>query len=313
MENLFKLLKKKKSGCWINHFFLGLFGYSDDNFALAPSIHALRDMLKTISNYAAEHNLSFSTHPDPEKCNTKVMAFMQKPRTLHDIYLGPAKLPLVDSCKHHGNNLKNVIDGCQEDMRIKAAKYVSKNIELNQEFYFSHPRTKIEINKIWSTHFTGSPLWNLFSEGALKIESCYNKSQKCMLILPYATHRFLIEPLSNEKHIKLVLIERFVSFMERIERSGKLAIRMLKAEAIKDVRSTTGANYRGIMMLLGNMNVSKVTIQSIKHLKYRPVSDNDQWTVMMVKELYDVLNGDTELEGFDQTEIKNMMEFLCTS
>ena len=100
---------------------------------------------------------------------------------------------------------------------------------------------------------------------------------KYMMNLPYATHRFLIEPLSNEKHIKhikLVLIERFVSFMEIIKKSGKLAIRMLKSEAIKDVRSTTGANYRGIMMLLGNMNVSKVAIQSIKNLKYRPVSDN---------------------------------------
>ena len=93
------------------------------------------------------------------------MAFMKKPRVLPDIYLGLAKLPWVDNCKHLGNNLKNVIDGCHEDMRIKAAKYVSKNIELNQEFYFSHPRTKIEINKIWNTHFTGSPLWNLFSDG----------------------------------------------------------------------------------------------------------------------------------------------------
>ena len=201
VENLFVLLKKKKSGCWITHFFLGLFGYSDDNFALAPSIHALRDMLKTISEYAEEHNHHFSTHPDPAKCKTKLLAFMKKPRKLPDIFLGPAKLPWVDNCKHLGNYLKNVIDGCQEDIRIKVAKYASKNIELNQEFYFSHPRTKIEINKIWNTHFTGSPLWNLFSEGALKVESCYNKSMKHMMNLPYATHRFLIEPLSNERHI----------------------------------------------------------------------------------------------------------------
>ena len=270
-------------------------------------------MLKTISEYAEEHNLHFSTHPDPAKCKTILLAFMKKPRKLPDIFLGPAKLPWVDNCKHLGNYLKNVIDGCQEDMRIKVAKYASKNIELNQEFYFSHPRTKIEINKIWNTHFTGSPLWNLFSEGALKVESCYNKSMKHMMNLPYATHRFLIEPLSNERHIKQVLIERFVSFMERIETSGKLAIKMLKSEAKKDVRSTTGANYRGIMMLLNNMNVNSVTIQSVKNLEYRQVSENDQWTVMMVKELHDVLNGDTVLEGFEPTEVKNMMEFLCTS
>ena len=313
VENLFELLKKKKSGCWINHFFLGLFGYSDDNFTLAPSIHALRDMLMTIAAYAEEHNLRFSTDPNPKKCKTKVMAFMKKPRVLPDVHLGPAKLPWVDNCKHLGNHLKNVIDGCQEDMRIKSARYVSKNIELNQEFYFSHPETKIEINKIWNTHFTGSTLWNLFSDGALKIESCYNRSLKYMMDLPYATHRFLIEPLSNERHIKLVLIERFISFMERIEKSGKQAIKMLKLEASKDVRSTTGSNYRGIMILLGNMDVRSVSIQSIRQLEYRPVSEHDQWKVMLAKELYDVLNGDTELEGFNMTDVEDMMEFLCTS
>ena len=34
---------------------------------------------------------------------------------------------------------------------------------------------------------------------------------------------------------------------------------------------------------------------------------------MMVKELHDVLNGDTVLEVFEPTEVKKMMEFLCTS
>ena len=308
MENLFKFLKKKKSGCWINHIFLGMFGYSDDNFALAPSIHALRDMLKTISDYAEEHNLRFSTNPNPKKCKTKVMAFMKKPRILPDIYLGPAKLPWVDNCIHLGNNLKNVIDGCQEDMKIKSARYVSKNIELNQEFYFSHPETKIGINKIWNTHFTGRNLWNLFTEGAVKVKFCYNSSQKYMMYLPYATHRFLIEPLSNEKHIMFVLIERFISFMEIIEKSRKQAIKMLKSEASKDVRSTTGSNYRGFMMILCDMNVGSVTIQSIRNLEYRPVSDNDQWKVILAKELYDVLNGNTALEGFDLTEVEDMMD-----
>ena len=92
VEDLFATLKKKRSGFWINGCFFGLFGYSDDIFALAPSIHALRDMMKTISEYAQEHGLCFSTHPDPKKCKTKVMAFLKKPRALPDVHLGTAKL-----------------------------------------------------------------------------------------------------------------------------------------------------------------------------------------------------------------------------
>ena len=76
------------------------------------------------------------------------MAFMKRPLKLPDFYLGQAKLPWVDHCKHLGNNIKNIIDCCQEDMRIKRAQHVSKNVEINQEFYFTHARTKIQINKI---------------------------------------------------------------------------------------------------------------------------------------------------------------------
>ena len=139
-------------------------------------------------------------------------------------------------------------------MKIKSAKYISKNIEINQEFHFSHPKTKIMVNKIWNTHFTGSPLWNLFSDGSQNIEVSYNKSIKHKMNLHYATHRSLIEPLSSQKQIKLVLIQGFVSFMDKIEKS---ALRMLKHEAIKDVRSTTGTNFRGIMLLIGDMSIEK--------------------------------------------------------
>ena len=35
-EDLFRALERHRSGCWINGFFLGFLGYSDDNICLAP-------------------------------------------------------------------------------------------------------------------------------------------------------------------------------------------------------------------------------------------------------------------------------------
>ena len=60
-EKLFTKLENQRSGCWVNGMFLGLLGYSDDNIILAPSLHALQKMLKTCEEFAAEHNLKFST------------------------------------------------------------------------------------------------------------------------------------------------------------------------------------------------------------------------------------------------------------
>ena len=131
--------------------------------------------------------------------------------------------------------------------------------------------------------------------------------------LPFATHRCLIEPLSGERHIKIVLIKRFVSFMEKIDKSSKSALKMLKSEALKDVRSVTGTNFRGIMHLMGEMNIKKVSLLNVENLQYRAVTDVDKWKLIMTKELSDVMNGDTEVEGFDWMELKDIFHSLCVS
>ena len=66
-NQFFQRLRNSKSGCWINQHYLGIFGYSDDNFLLAPSLSALQDMLKICEEYAKEHGLKFSTDPNPPK------------------------------------------------------------------------------------------------------------------------------------------------------------------------------------------------------------------------------------------------------
>ena len=313
VEDLFQVLKKKRSGCWINGIFLGLFGYSDDNFALAPSISALREMMKTIYEYAQEHNLKFSTHPDPRKCKTKVMAFLKKPRPLPVIVLGQVPLPWVDQCKHLGNNIKNVIDGCQEDMRIKRAQYISKNIEINQEFHFSAASTRLKVNQIWNTHFSGSPLLNLFIPGAERFVGSYNKSMKCMMNLPIESHRFLLEPLSGEKPLMVILISRFLSFMDQIDKSEKTAIKMLKREAMKDVRSITGNNFRRIMLLMGEDSFKNVNKYNVDKINYYKVKMEDMWKVKIATEAMDVRDGNGEIATFKKEEIEAMLQFACVS
>ena len=46
-EELFSILKQRRSGCWMLESYSGIFGYSDDNWLLAPSLNALQDMLTT--------------------------------------------------------------------------------------------------------------------------------------------------------------------------------------------------------------------------------------------------------------------------
>ena len=67
VNGLFERLRSRKSGCWMGSTYLGIMGYADDNFLLAPSRDALQNMLETCEEYSEEHNLKFSTDANPVK------------------------------------------------------------------------------------------------------------------------------------------------------------------------------------------------------------------------------------------------------
>ena len=146
---------------------------------------------------------------------------MKKPCPLPNLILCGNPLPWTDKVKHLGINISNKINGCEYDIQVKKAQYIGRNVELNQEFSFVHPLTKLKINKIFNTHFYGSQVWNLFGPGAAGLEATYNRSVKAMLDLPLRTHRSLIEPLTNDRHIKFTLIRRFWASWTRSPPQGR--------------------------------------------------------------------------------------------
>ena len=47
IDDLFKILRKRKTGCWISGSFVGILGYADDLTLLSPTIDGLQEMVKT--------------------------------------------------------------------------------------------------------------------------------------------------------------------------------------------------------------------------------------------------------------------------
>ena len=78
IDNLFKILRKKRNGCWVNSYFAGIIGDADVLLLLGPCIDSLQDMVDFCEEYGDSHNLTFSTHSDIKKCKTKCMALIKK-------------------------------------------------------------------------------------------------------------------------------------------------------------------------------------------------------------------------------------------
>ena len=124
--HLFKTFRRRRIGCWVNNYYIGIVGYADDLLLLATSIDSLHDMVKTCEQYADSHNLEFSISSEIKKCKTKCMAFAKKNKTLRRIKLNGKELPWVDSSKHLGAKLTNPINGLAQDSMEKRALFVNK-------------------------------------------------------------------------------------------------------------------------------------------------------------------------------------------
>ena len=313
MNDLFSILRKNKSGCWIRGTFFGIIGYSDDSLLLAPSLDALQEMLHICESYAESHNLRFSTDKNPEKCKTKCMAFLLKNRPLPEMNLCGNPLPWVSSGKHLGITIENKIDGLKADIMIKRAQYIAKNNEINQEFGFSHPRTKIKLNSIYNSHLSGSCLWDLFCKEAIKMEKTWNVSMRLMLDLPRESHRCLIEPLSEITHVKIILIKRFLTFLAQIRNSNKSASKFLLESILHDTNSTTGSNLRNILLKTDKSDVIELVPNDAFQLKYHQIEDHETWKVPLIKEIIETKQEQLEIFNFTNDDIDDMLNFLCTS
>ena len=288
MNDLFELLRRSKYGCWINGYFFGILGYSDDNFLLAPSLHALQEMLFICESYAASHDLKFSTDQDPRKCKTKCIAFLKKRRELPALQLCGNDLPWVASGKHLGVNLDDNMNGMKCDMRIKRAQYITKNNDLCQEFSFCHPLAKFHLNQVYNSSFSGSPIWDLFSRESEMIEKSWNTSFRIMFDLPLSTHRFFVQPVSEKAHIQKILLKRFLGFLSQVQKSPKQLPRVLLNLVKHDARSTTGSNLRNIMLLTGKDTIEEIKERDVLDVDYAPVNQEDLWKIKMVMEIIDV-------------------------
>ena len=137
------------------------------------------------------------------------------------------------------------------------------------------------------------------------MENSWNVSFRRMYDLPYQTHRNLVEPVSGQLHLKKLLIKRFLSFIEQIQKSSRVLPKQLLRLIQSDTRSITGSNLRRILLLVKKTKVENITKEDIENLEYATLGNDDIWRVDLIKEITNVKFGQTVDEGLSIEELKN--------
>ena len=313
-DDLFNNLRKERNGCWVSGEYMGILGYADDNVLLSPTIDGLQCMLRVCEEYAKEHNLTFSTNINVNKSKTKCMAFTKCDRALPSMSLNGNNLPWVKSIKHLGNKVENKIDGMCQDMKEKRAQFIQRNNEICQEFSFADPQTKIKLNDIYNSHFTGSNTWNLFCKEAESIEKTWNVAMRKMLGIDRCTHKYFVEPLSGTTHISTRLMKRFAVFIKKIESTNKIPMRVLYKTIRRDCRSVTGRNLRNIMLLVNAENVDAISAKSFSAIRYHDADDIVKYqSIEMAKELIEVRSRNMYIDNMGIVDINEILDHICIS
>ena len=123
-------------------------------------------MLDIADKYVSDHNISFSTDPEPKKSKTKGIIFTRTALRFSPapLLLNGNLLPWIEEAKYLGNVLTSIPDGWSKDAKVKRAQYIERNCEINQEFPTAHPRVKCNINRIYNSSYPGSVLYYLSSD-----------------------------------------------------------------------------------------------------------------------------------------------------
>ena len=310
IDDLLKMMRRNGEGCWVNNEYVGIIAYADDIVLLSPSIDGLQNMIDTCMRYTKIHNLTFSTNENPQKSKTKCVAFQKKKRDVRNLHLNNKTLPWVTSVKHLGTTLTNM-DGCRmdQDMLEKRAMYIAKNNEINQEFHYAHPKTKIWINNVYNTSFYGAPLWDMSSKMFEKLEKSWNVSCRIMFSLPRNTHRYFLESITETPHIVKSLHRRFLNFINNISDGKKKVLRRVLEVMKYDARSVTGGNLRRMRLKTMNCNEKDYDPYDIP---YREIPTSEIWRLSILRDIIGARTGDLST-NMSYKELDDICEVVCGS
>ena len=137
-------------------------------------------MIKVCETYGAEHNLVFSTDPDPKKSKTKCMYFTRKCQT-SVVYPTPVKLdgknlPWVQRADHLGHVLHQ--DGSMAADGVRArASFMSRSSDIRDSLYFADPRQRVKAIDLYCCDGYGSMLLGTSEVNMLRAISRHGTSK----------------------------------------------------------------------------------------------------------------------------------------
>ena len=198
------------------------------------------------------------------------------------------------------------------DCLAKRGVFIGKVNSLLQEFGFVDSTVMVRLLHIYVTSFYGSNLWNLYSSEVTRIFSSWNVTIRHIFSVPRDTHRYFIESLSNSSHPKTMMCSRMVKFWDTLRTSRKCSVRYLANLVYDDRRTLVGRTVTNIANEC-EIERSSLNVRNVRDLRYFTPPPEEVWRVAFVQELLRIKNGQLDVPGISQEEIKLFIDEICST
>ena len=304
IDDLYEQLRKTGQGCTIDRVYFGCFSYADDLAVLAPSREALQILINKCSAFFTKLGIAISTNPNVKKTKTKVLTFGMKSNP-SPLQLDGKELPIVESWYHLGH-LIHSDQSSHHDLEEKRRAMVGKIHSLLQELGPQDPSVFLKLIRLYVLHLYGCPLWDIYSDKAIKLWSTWHKTVKMIYDLPYATHRYFINHLVSYDHPKKLIIKRFLKFYDTVVKTDSPHLRILHTYQSKDYRSTYGRN---IMNIVRDSNANCRAEVDLSKIHINPVPVGHEWRIPFLIYLIQERHNPTSFLSHDV--IQHNMDHIC--
>ena len=180
-------------------------------------------------------------------------------------------------------------------------------------FGFAHPCQVLNAVQIYTCHFYGSMLWDLFSEMSGQVFRSWNTCVKLAWGIPRSSHNYVSDFLADSlPSVKKKILAQYVSFFQNLSKSCSREVRILAGIVSQDIQSVTGRNLYNIAALF-NLNPRKDPVTSFKskNIGYA-APEEDKWRLPFLVKLLDQRTELFTCEE-DTSSIDDLIQSLCAS
>ena len=97
---------------------------------------------------------------------------------------------------------------------------------------------------------------------------------------------------------------RFLSFIEKIKTSNKIALKNVFNVVKHDCQSVTGSNLRNIMLMVDKNRITDLDVDDASKISYHEIPQEELWRVDLVNQLVDAMWGECTVDGFSRDELE---------